>query len=122
MRTAIALLCGATLFAAVPASAAPLALRLEQPAAGQPLHFSVTGSYGASPEAIVVRDAAVGGLVGIGAGALVGVATDSGHVGRDVAIGGVAGILAGIAFGIYDAQSGPHISITSDRIALQQKF
>ena len=125
MRTALALLCGAALFAAAaPASASePLTLRLQQPASEQPLALQVTGSYGESPAAVMIRDGAVGGLVGLGAGALIGVAADSGHVGRDAAIGAATGILAGIVFGVYDAQSGPHISISSDRtVSVGQRF
>ena len=125
MRTAIALFCGAALLAAAPVSAAELqTLRLQEaPAAEKPLALQVTGGYGDDPAVIMVRDGAVGGLAGLGAGALIGVAADSNHVGRDAAIGAVAGILAGVAFGVVDAQSGPHISISSDRtVTIGQRF
>jgi hypothetical protein len=122
MRTQVALLAVAALFAAVPASAQEgisprreLSLRLNQPPSENPLRLEVSGAYGASPVAIIFRDAMFGGLLGVASGAVIGFAADSQHVGRDVAIGGGIGLLLGALVGAYDAQSGPRISISSDR-------
>ncbi len=59
---------------------------------------------------------AFGGLLGLGAGAVIGAAGDSDHVGRDAAIGLAAGVLLGVVIGVYDAQSGPQISVHSDTV------
>jgi len=44
------------------------------------------------------------------------------HVGRDLAIGALVGLVAGAVVGVSDAQSGPHISIHADRVGLTTPF
>jgi hypothetical protein len=57
------------------------------------LHLDVSGSYGPSPVAIILRDAAFGALAGGVLGGAVGAASDSNHWGRDAAIGVGVGLL-----------------------------
>jgi hypothetical protein len=112
----------ALLVAALPARAAPVSLTLQQPAAERPYALDITGSYGQSPTAIIIRDSLFGGLIGTAGGAVVGLALDSNHVGRDLAVGALVGLVAGAVVGVNDAQSGPHISISTDRVGLQAPF
>jgi hypothetical protein len=124
MRIGVALLSLAVLFVAAPAFARgepeqlspqrTLSLHLNQTPSENPLRLEVSGSYGASPVAIIFRDAMFGGLLGLAAGGVVGFTADSSHVGRDAAIGAGVGLLLGAIVGAYDAESGPRISIRTD--------
>ena len=119
MRIAIALL--AMLLVSAPAFAQhrPLSIRLDEP---RPYNIEISGSYGVSPAVVIFRDAMFGGLLGLAGGAVVGFAGDSDHVGRDIAIGAGIGLLLGAAFGAYDAEAGPHISVNTDRVAIAGPF
>jgi hypothetical protein len=112
----------ALLAAALPARAAPLSLTLNQPRPERPYALDISGSYGESPAAIIVRDSLYGGVIGTAGGALVGLAADSNHVGRDIAIGAVIGLGVGALVGVADAQSGPHITVHTDRVGLTAPF
>lgn len=112
----------ALLVSALPARAAPVSLTLQQPAAERPYALDISGSYGESPTTIIIRDSLFGGLIGTAGGAVVGLALDSGHVGRDLAVGALVGLVAGAVVGVTDAQSGPHISISTDRVGLAAPF
>jgi putative effector of murein hydrolase len=123
MRIAILGSLAALLFAALPAGAAPLSLTLEQKSSERPYALDVSGSFGQSPTAIIVRDALFGGVIGAGTGAVAGLAFDDNHVARDLAIGAVVGIVAGAIVGVTDAQSsGPSISIHTDQIGVVAPF
>jgi hypothetical protein len=95
---------------------------MAEPPAEAPFKLDVSGSYGSSPTAIIVRDAVFGGLLGVVAGGAIGFAADSSHVGRDIAIGAGAGLLLGALYGVMDAESGPHISVHGDRLGFGSRF
>jgi len=122
LRIAIAVSLAALLVAALPARAAPLSLRLNPPPAERPYALDISGSYGESPTVIIIRDSLYGGLIGTAGGAVIGLALDSDHVGRDIAIGAAIGLVAGAALGVADAQSGPHITVHTDRVGLVAPF
>jgi len=122
LRIAIFSSLAALALAALPARAAPLSLTLDQRPAERPYALDITGSYGESPTTIIIRDSLFGGLIGTAGGAVVGLAADSGHTGRDIAIGALIGLVAGAFVGVSDAQSGPHISVHTDRVGLVAPF
>ena len=124
LRVAILSPLAALFVAALPARAAPThhTLTLQQQASERPLALDISGSYGESPGAIIIRDSLFGGLIGAGTGAVAGLAFDSDHVARDLAIGALVGLAAGAVVGVTDAQSGPHISISTDRVGVAGGF